>query len=222
MAAAFISASISRDCYMRKAIVLLTLVITVVFPLTACTNSREDSSAALAARKASAQINTDNLMDIYFAGGCFWGVEEYFSRIPGVYDVTSGYANGYTKNPTYIEVSIMGTGHAETIHVQYDPDIVSLKMLTEQFFKIIDPISLNKQGNDIGVQYRSGVYYTNEADKAVIQSVFDAEQKKYTSQIVTELLPLENYYLAEQYHQDYLKKNPNGYCHVDFSTLDDL
>jgi peptide methionine sulfoxide reductase msrA/msrB len=207
---------------MRKVIVLLTLVIVVVFPLTACTNSREDSSAALTARKASAQINTDNLMDIYFAGGCFWGVEEYFSRIPGVYDVTSGYANGYTKNPTYMEVSFMDTGHAETIHVQYDPDIVCLKTLTEQFFKIIDPISLNKQGNDIGVQYRSGVYYINESDKTVIQSVFDIEQQKYKSQIVTELLPLENYYLAEQYHQDYLKKNPNGYCHVDFSTLDDL
>jgi len=207
---------------MRKAIFFLTLVIAVVFSLTACANSRADSSAALTARKASVQINTDNLVDIYFAGGCFWGVEEYFSRIPGVYDVTSGYANGNTENPTYEEVSYKGTGHAETIHVRYDPDIVSLKTLTEQFFKIIDPISLNKQGNDIGVQYRSGVYYSNEADKAVIQSVFDAEQKKYTSQIVTELLPLEQHYLAEQYHQDYLKKNPNGYCHVDFSTLDDL
>lgn len=167
------------------------------------------------------KINTDNLRDIYFAGGCFWGVEEYFSQIPGVYDVTSGYANGNTENPSYEEVC-SGSGHAETVHVQYDPGVVSLETLTKQLFKIINPVSKNRQGNDSGSQYRTGVYYTDEADRAVIQEVFDAEQEKYDEEIATELLPLEAFYLAEDYHQDYLKKNPGGYCHIDFSSLSDV
>ena len=163
--------------------------------------------------------NTKKLQDIYFAGGCFWGVEEYFSRIPGVCDVTSGYANGNTENPSYEDVIFKNTGHAETVHVQYDPDIVSLKTLTEHFFMIIDPLSLNRQGYDFGTQYRTGVYYTDEAGIETIKVVFEEEQKKYTQKIVVELLPLKHYYLAEEHHQDYLKKNPNGYCHVDFSSL---
>ena len=162
------------------------------------------------------------MKEIYFAGGCFWGVEEYFSRIPGVYDVTSGYANGNTENPTYKDVCYNNSGHAETIHVQYDPDIVSLKTLIRQFFGIIDPLSLNKQGNDAGIQYRTGVYYTDEVDIEAIQEVFSAEQQKYDREIAVELLPLKHYYLAEEYHQDYLKKNPNGYCHIDFSSLADV
>jgi peptide methionine sulfoxide reductase msrA/msrB len=172
--------------------------------------------------KNSIQINVGNLKDIYFAGGCFWGVEEYFSRIPGVYDVTSGYANGDTENPSYNDVCYRNTGHAETVHVQYDPDIISLKTLTEQFFRIINPTSLYRQGNDIGSQYRTGVYCTDDADVGIIQAVFNEVQKSYDQAIVTELLPLEHYYLAEDYHQDYLAKNPSGYCHIDFSSLDDI
>ena len=167
------------------------------------------------------EININNLKSIYFAGGCFWGVEEYFSRIPGVFDATSGYANGNSSNPTYQEV-IRGSGHAETIHVLYDPGIISLRTLTEQFFRIIDPLSVNRQGNDIGIQYRTGVYYTDESDIEVIQAVFDAEQWKHEKKIAVELFPLEHYFLAEEYHQDYLKKNPNGYCHVDFSSLAEI
>ena len=167
-------------------------------------------------------INTDNLKEIYFAGGCFWGVEEYFSRIPGVYEVVSGYANGNTENPSYEEVCHNNTGHAETVHIEYDPALVNLKTLTEHFFKIINPISKNRQGNDVGSQYRTGVYYTDETDLPILQEVFTAEQQKYDKPIVTELIPLENFYEAEDYHQDYLQKNPNGYCHVDFSSLDDL
>jgi len=167
-------------------------------------------------------INIEKLKDIYFAGGCFWGVEEYFSRIPGVYDVTSGYANGNTENPSYNEVCFNNTGHAETIHVRYDPGLVSLNTLTVQFFKIIDPLSLNKQGNDAGVQYRTGVYYTDESDIEELKALFSSQQKKYKRKIAVELLPLKNYYLAEDYHQDYLKKNPSGYCHIDFSSLAEL
>ena len=157
--------------------------------------------------------------DIYFAGGCFWGVEEYFSRIPGVCDASSGYANGNTENPTYEDVIFRDTGHAETVHVQYDPKIVSLKTLTEHFFKIINPFTLNRQGADVGTQYRTGVYYTDEAYIETIKAVFNAEQQKHDRKIVVEILPLEHYFLAEEYHQKYLKKNPGGYCHIDFSSL---
>ena len=161
----------------------------------------------------------NNHKDIYFAGGCFWGIEEYFSRIPGVYNVSSGYANGKTENPSYEDVIYRNTGHAETVHVEYDPSIVSLKTLTEQFFNIINPLSINMQGADKGTQYRTGIYYSDEADIGTIQEVFNTEQLKYKKEIVVEVLPLRNFYLAEEYHQDYLKKNPNGYCHVDFSSL---
>ena len=163
-----------------------------------------------------------DLRDIYFAGGCFWGVEEYFSRIPGVYDVTVGYANGTKETPTYQEVCSGRTGHAETVHVRYDPKTISLATLTEQFFKIINPLSVNRQGNDAGSQYRTGMYYVHEEDKAILTSVMAGVQKKYDRQLAVELLPLKNYYLAEEYHQDYLKKNPGGYCHINFESLKDI
>ena len=173
-------------------------------------------------RGTTVHIDTNNLHDIYFAGGCFWGVEEYFSRIPGVYDVVSGYANGTTENPTYRQVCSGTTGHAETVHIRYDPSIVSLRTLATQLFKIINPLSHNQQGNDRGTQYRTGMYYTDEADASTLLSVLVEEQTKYSDPITTELKPLENFSEAEDYHQDYLKKNPGGYCHIDFSSLDDV
>ena len=160
-----------------------------------------------------------DLRDIYFAGGCFWGVEEYFSRVPGVYDVTVGYANGAKDNPTYKEVCSGKTGHAEAVHIRYDPKTVSLKTLAEQFFKIIDPVSVNRQGNDIGSQYRTGMYYVNDEDRLILASVMSEAQKKYDRPLAVELTPLQKYYLAEEYHQDYLKKNPGGYCHINFDSL---
>lgn len=166
--------------------------------------------------------NMENLKEIYFAGGCFWGVEEYFSRIPGVRDAVSGYANGQTENPTYEEVCSGLTGHAETVRVSYEPRIVSLETLTEQFFQIIDPTVRDRQGNDAGRQYRTGVYYADAAEQGSLERIFAAEQKKYKQKIVTELAPLENFCAAEEYHQDYLKKNLGGYCHIDFSALDGL
>ncbi len=173
-------------------------------------------------KKETTLIDANNLKEIYFAGGCFWGVEEYFSRVPGVHDVTSGYANGNTENPGYEAVCSGATGYAETVHIKYDPSIISLKTLTEQLFKIINPTSLNRQGNDMGSQYRTGVYYVNVSDKEIVQAVFDDEQKRYDKKIVTELMPLKSYYLAEEYHQNYLVKNPEGYCHIDFSSLKDI
>lgn len=166
--------------------------------------------------------DASRLREIFFAGGCFWGMESYFSQVPGVRSATVGYANGDTANPSYQEVCTGKTGHAETVHLVYDPDQVSLQTLTEHFFLIINPLTLNRQGNDSGSQYRSGVYYTDESDLELLQQVRDAEQEKYTAPIQTELLPLRCYYLAEDYHQDYLEKNPGGYCHIDFSSLADF
>lgn len=165
---------------------------------------------------------TEPLKDAYFAGGCFWGVEEYFSRIPGVLDVTSGYANGNTEKPTYREVCSGKTGYAEAVHVSYDPAKVSLETLTKQFFKIINPISVNKQGNDLGSQYRTGLYYADEADKPVLEKVWKEIQGKYSQPLAVELLPLKNYYPAEKYHQDYLKRTQAAYCHISFDSLKDI
>ena len=166
-------------------------------------------------------INFDKskLKEIWLAGGCFWGIEAYMTRIYGVYDVTSGYANGNIDNPTYEQVCSGKTKFAEAVHVLYDPEKVSLEKLLISFFKVVDPTSKNKQGNDVGDQYRSGIYYKAVMDKIVIDNVIKNQQKKTTSQIYTEVLPLENFFLAEDYHQDYLEKNPNGYCHIDFSNL---
>ena len=163
--------------------------------------------------------SSSELKNIWLAGGCFWGVEAYMARVPGIADVTSGYANGKTENPTYQDVCYNNTGHAEAVQVSYDPARIDLVGVLEEFFKIIDPVTLNRQGNDRGSQYRTGIYYQDEADLKVINGVVAEEQKKYSKKIVTEVEPLRHYYLAEEYHQDYLEKNPGGYCHVSFDTL---
>jgi peptide methionine sulfoxide reductase msrA/msrB len=186
------------------------------------TSGNSESSNGVTDMEKKPMIDAAGLWDIYFAGGCFWGVEEYFSRIPGVYEVTAGYANGTTENPSYEEVCSGKTGHAETAHIRYDPKTVSLKTLAAQFFKIINPVSVNRQGNDVGSQYRAGMYYVKDEDKAVLEAVMADVQTKYSRPLAVELLPLKNYYLAEEGHQDYLKKNPGGYCHISFNSLKDI
>jgi peptide methionine sulfoxide reductase msrA/msrB len=167
----------------------------------------------------SIDYSQSELQKIWLAGGCFWGVEAYMARIPGVADVVSGYANGNTENPSYEDVCYRGTGHAEAVEVSYDPAGISLEELLKQFFVIIDPTSLNRQGNDRGSQYRTGIYYKDEKDLAVINKVMTDMQKQYEKPIVTEAEKLVHFYPAEEYHQDYLEKNPNGYCHISFDTL---
>jgi len=161
-----------------------------------------------------------NGKDIYLAGGCFWGTEHYFKQIEGVVETSVGFANGHTANPTYKEVYTDTTGYAETVHVKYNPDVVSLKFLLQMFFKAIDPTSLNKQGHDEGTRYRTGIYYTDSEDLPVIEKVFAEEQKNYQQPLAVEKLPLENYYTAEEYHQDFLNKNPDGYCHLPLSLFE--
>lgn len=166
--------------------------------------------------------DTGNKDEIYFAGGCFWGVEEYFSRIPGVLDAESGYANSAVANPDYKQVCSGRTGAAETVRIAYDPKLVSLQTLVRQLFKIIDPFSVNKQGNDTGTQYRTGIYYSNPADKDILERLIKEMEAEFSRPVAVELLPLANFYAAEDYHQDYLKKNPGGYCHINFDSLKDI
>ena len=156
---------------------------------------------------------------IYLAGGCFWGLEAYMERIQGVTDAVSGYANG--KGDTTNYQLLHATDHAETVKVTYDPNKISLDKLLQYYFRVIDPTSINKQGNDRGRQYRTGIYYQNEQDKAVIETALKNLQSKYQAPIQIEVEPLKNYVEAEEYHQDYLKKNPNGYCHIDIKKADE-
>ena len=151
---------------------------------------------------------------IYLAGGCFWGTEHFFKQIDGVAETEVGFANGQTENPTYEQVYTDTTGYAETVHVVYNPDKVSLEFLLRMFFVAIDPTSLNKQGHDEGTRYRTGIYYTDAADLSAIDKIYAEEQSKYAQPLVVERQLLQNFYPADEYHQDYLDKHPDGYCHL--------
>jgi peptide methionine sulfoxide reductase msrA/msrB len=150
---------------------------------------------------------------IYLAGGCFWGMEKLMRSLPGVVDVTAGYANGNKINPTYEEVCSGATNFRETVKVDYDPTKVSLATVLYAFYSVIDPTIANKQGNDIGSQYQTGVYYTDLESKAVVEKIVEVQRKRYIK-FKVENKPLENFYPAEAYHQRYLEKNPGGYCHI--------
>ncbi len=154
------------------------------------------------------------MAEIYLAGGCFWGTEKYLASIRGVTQTEVGYANGRTANPTYEEVCHQHTGHAETVRVVYDAQVIPLPFLLDLFFQAIDPVSINRQGGDAGEQYRSGIYYTNKDDLPLIQTAINTLQTKHVQPIAIEVKPLTNYYPAEDYHQKYLDKNPAGYCHI--------
>lgn len=152
--------------------------------------------------------------EIYLAGGCFWGVEEYFSLVKGIVGTEVGYANGETENPSYEDVCHKESGHAETVKLIYDPDEVSLEFILKLFYDIIDPLAKNRQGNDMGTQYRTGIYYMEDQDREIIANSIKELQKKYERPIAIEVMPLRNYSAAEEYHQKYLEKNPKGYCHI--------
>lgn len=170
------------------------------------------TSQVVSKRQKSEVAEPENLRDIYLAGGCFWGVEEYFSRIDGVVDAVSGYANGQTESASY---ELIGkTGHAETVRVSYDSSKISLRELLLHYFRIIDPTAVNQQGNDRGIQYRTGVYYQDPEDLATIDSVFEEQAQKLGKKLAVEKLPLNHFTEAEAYHQDYLQKHPDGYCHI--------
>ena len=159
------------------------------------------------------------MAEIILAGGCFWGTEAYIGAIRGVTYTEVGYANGKTQNPSYEDVCHRNTGHAEAVRVVYDSEVISLEFLLDLFYESIDPVSFNRQGGDFGTQYRTGIYYTNESDQAIIDRSINRLQAKYDIPIAIEVKPLENYYKAEEYHPKYLEKNPSGYCHVPKSKI---
>lgn len=165
-------------------------------------------------------LNEHALKEIYLAGGCFWGTEHYFKQIEGVKETEVGYANGVTKNPTYQEVCTDKTQFAETVRIEYDPEVVDLRFLLNMYFEAIDPTAVNRQGHDVGSQYRTGIYYTDASDLPTINAVMDEQQRKLSELIAVEVEPLKNFYKAEEYHQDYLDKNPNGYCHLPRSLFE--
>ena len=155
-----------------------------------------------------------NQAEIYFAGGCFWGTEHFLKQIRGVESTQVGYANSNVANPSYEQVCSGKTNAAETVKVVYDPKTVDLNLLLDLYFKTIDPTSLNRQGNDRGTQYRTGIYYVNKEVLPVIKQAIQLLSAQYKTPIVLEVKPLTNFYPAETYHQDYLDKNPGGYCHI--------
>ncbi len=160
-----------------------------------------------------------SIRTLYLAGGCFWGTQRFFDQFDGIINTEVGYANGPTENPTYKDVCA-SSGHAETVKVVFDDALISARKLLEYYFMVIDPISVNRQGGDTGIQYRTGVYYDDDSLLPAIRAVFDEEQKKYSQTLAVELLPLENFFSAEEYHQKYLEKNPTGYCHIPSSMFE--
>ncbi|TPR53402.1 peptide-methionine (S)-S-oxide reductase MsrA [Metamycoplasma neophronis] len=152
--------------------------------------------------------------EIWIAGGCFWGVQWFLRRCEGVIETKVGYANSDVKMPSYEQVKTSQTNAVETTYVKYDDTVTDLKTLITKLFTVIDPTAKDYQGEDIGSQYRNGIYYVNDDDKKVIKEILLELSKNYTKPLATEVLYLKNFYLAEEYHQDYLEKNPNGYCHI--------
>ena len=174
---------------------------------------------ASAAFGANAQKG-ENVREIYLAGGCFWGMQGYFDKLKGVQSSVVGYANGDGSDTSYERIK--KTGHAETLHLIYEPSKISLNELLAHFWRVIDPYSINKQGNDVGAQYRSGVYYTSNDDESVIRAFFDAKAKAdLNRKIAVQIAPLKNFVIAEPYHQKYLQKNPRGYCHIDLDMANE-
>ncbi len=156
---------------------------------------------------------------IYFGAGCFWGVQYYFDQVPGVIETTAGYSDGTTHNPSYEQVCTGKTGHAEIVEVVFDPQIVSLDTLVRHFFRIHDPTQLNRQGPDVGSQYRSIILYTDEEQKAMAEHVMEEVASNHENPIATELQALEEFYPAEEYHQKFTEKTGRGGCHIAYEPL---
>jgi len=197
---------------MRRTVGILVLLTLLGLTLAACAPLATVTSAPDPARSAttSTAAGDANVKTIYLAGGCFWGLEKYAGLVQGVVSTEVGYANGTRDNAKYGD----GSGYAEVVKIEYDPAVASLPFLLGLYYDAIEPTSVNRQGNDVGVEYRTGIYYTDPADKAVVEQSLAELQKGYSAPIAIEVGPLERYNAAEEYHQDYLDKNPGGYCHI--------
>ena len=194
---------------------LVTASLLLALLLAGCVSGDISDETDIDATASKVVVGGEGVATIYLAGGCFWGVEKYMSSVHGVVDAEAGYAQGVTESPTYRDVTTGKTGYTETVRVEYDPAVAPLPFLLDLFYEAIDPTSLNRQGNDVGTQYRSGIYYSDPADRPVIERSLAGLQERFDDPIVVEAEPLKSYTPAEEYHQDYLDKTPGGYCHID-------
>ena len=207
---------------MKNILTLAALIFGVaVFAATSFSCSKAKVKPVEEIKKNKTNMEGKNIKEIYFAGGCFWGTEHLFQLVRGVVDTEVGYANGKIKNPTYEQVISQTTGFAEAVKVRYDADQVNLPLLINLFFKSIDPTTIDRQGNDRGDNYRSGIYSTDAATEVIVKTEVAKLAKNYDRPVVVETIPLKNFYKAEDYHQDYLDKNPGGYCHIPLSVFEE-
>mgnify|MGYP004647544715 CR=1 FL=1 len=191
---------------MKKLMGILTLLLTASLTFVACGRNKKEMEIM--------DFSNEKENVIYLAGGCFWGIEHLMQSMNGVIDATSGYANGTCKaDANYKKVCTGKTGFRETVRVEYDPDKISLDAILLAYFYVVDPTVKNRQGNDLGTQYQTGVYYTNDKAKATVERIAEIEKSR-RKRFLVEIGPLYNFYPAEERHQDYLAKNPNGYCHI--------
>ena len=188
--------------------------------LTGCASPLVNVNDTRDSQTSTATVGGEGMKTIYLAGGCFWGVEKLMDSINGVAATESGYANGATDDPSYRDVVTGQTGYAETVRVDYDPEIAPLPFILEWFYQGIDPTSLNRQGNDVGTHYRTGIYYDDPADGPIVEASLAELEEQFDDPIVVEAEPLDTFTPAEEYHQDYLQKNPGGYCHIDLELFE--
>ncbi len=207
---------------MKNILTLAALIFGVgIFAATSFSCSKAKVKPIEENNKNKTNMDGKNIKEIYFAGGCFWGTEHLFQLVRGVVETEVGYANGKIKNPTYEQVISHTTGFAEAVKVKYDADQVNLPLLIDLFFKSIDPTTIDRQGNDIGDNYRSGIYSTDPETENIVKTEVAKLAKNYSQPVVVETIPLINFYKAEDYHQDYLDKNPGGYCHIPLSVFEE-
>jgi peptide-methionine (S)-S-oxide reductase len=183
--------------------------------MVACMAAHPTAARPAAKVRPSGEHGMSNLQTIVLGGGCFWCTESVYKEVRGVTDVESGYSNGETERPSYEDVCTGRTGHNEVVKLTYDPQQVTTRQLLEIFFVVHDPTQMNRQGNDVGTQYRSGIYYTTPEQKEVADALIRemSQDKLFGRPIVTEVQPMANYWPAEPYHQDFFEKNPTqGYC----------
>lgn len=199
---------------MKNIFILLGMFLGIVVFAASCGDSKKVKPTETKEENQKI-MEAGNVKEVYFAGGCFWGTEHLFQQVRGVVGTDVGYANGKTKNPSYEEVISHTTGFTEAVKVRYDADEVDLKLLIKLYFKSIDPTTLNRQGNDVGDNYRSGIYFTDKNTETVVKAEVEKLAKNYSKPVVVEVETLKNFYRAEDYHQDYLNANPGGYCHIE-------
>ena len=203
--------------------VLAMTVLVLALPLSGCTSGSTTDTDQRSVDEPAQMSTTggEDVATIYLAGGCFWGVEKLMSSINGVIDAESGYAQGHTESPYYQDVVTGETGHAETVKVEYDPSVAPLPFILEIYYQAIDPTSVNRQGNDVGSQYRAGIYYSDPTDAGIVERSLAELQEHYDEPITVEAEPLTSFTTAEGFHQDYLEKNPGGYCHIDIKLFEE-